>query len=77
MSTTGPCTGTEKPFESYISLRNVSSLHRPVPDDNVLEHEGGGVATPEGYVKAVHFATCTFNEDIDFKCWPPKQSQQL
>ena len=22
----------------------------------------------EGYVKAVHFATCTLNEDIDFKC---------
>ena len=21
----------------------------------------------EGYVKAVHFATCTLNEDIDFK----------
>ena len=44
MSTTGPCTGTEnieKPFESYISLRNVSSLHRPVPDDNALENEEG------------------------------------
>ena len=26
----------------------------------------------EGYVKAVHFATCTLNEDIDFKCWSHK-----
>ena len=24
-----------------------------------------GVAMPEGYVKAVHFAVCTLNEDIN------------
>ena len=29
---------------------------------NVLEHEGGGVSMPEGYVKAVHFA---LNEAIN------------
>ena len=26
----------------------------------------------EGYVKAVHFATCTLNEDIGIKCCIPK-----
>ena len=29
---------------------------------------------PEGYVKAVHFATCTLNEDIGLKCWSHVQN---